>query len=183
MKFNIEGFDSMTVEEQLTALKDAVEAYNPEENGFVAKTTFDKAASQTSDYKKQMREAQAAAKSADDHSKDLEARIAELEKIGKISEAKTKYLSLGYADDLATSSAVALVNGDTDALFANQKTFYETMQKQIRTDNLNGMVQPASGNPNTGVDYDKLISDAQDRGAFSEVAYYTRLKESASNNS
>ena len=184
MKFNIEGFDSMTTEEKLAALQDAVDGYNPEDNGFIAKATFDKTASQLSESKKQARDAQAAVKTAQDNAKTLEDRIAELEKIGKISDAKAKYLALGYADELATSSAKALIDNDMDTLFANQKTFNESVQQMQRQKSLTGMTQPSAGQTGQpAVNYDSLIANAQAMGNFSEVAYYTRLKESASHNS
>lgn len=184
MKFNIEGFDSMTTEEKLAALQDAVAGYNPEDNGFIAKSTFDKTASQLSDSKKQTRDAQASVKNAEDRAKTLEARIAELEKIGKVADAKSKYLALGYADELATSSAKALIDNDMETVFANQKTFNELMQKQAVASSMAGMAQPAAGKVGApAMDFDSLIANAQASGNFSEVAYYTRLKESASHNS
>ena len=51
MKFQIENYENMTPEEKLAAL----EAYDPEKNGFVSKATFDKKASEASELGKQLR--------------------------------------------------------------------------------------------------------------------------------
>ena len=52
MKFQIENYEYMTVEEKVAAL----EAYEPDMSGFVAKSAFDKTASELADKKKQLRD-------------------------------------------------------------------------------------------------------------------------------
>ena len=51
MKIKIENYENMTPEEKLAAL----EAYDPEKDGFVSKATFDKKASEASDLSKQLK--------------------------------------------------------------------------------------------------------------------------------
>ena len=52
MKFQIENYESMTPEEKIAAL----EAYEPDMSGYVAKATFDKTASELAAAKKRERE-------------------------------------------------------------------------------------------------------------------------------
>ena len=151
MKFEIENYENMTLEEKLAAL----EAYEPDMSGFVSKATFDKTASEAAAYKKQLREKMSeeeakAAKDAEEKAA-LVARLEELERERAVSEYVSSYLAIGYEEKLAKSSAEALAKGDMATVFANQKTHAETKEKALRTELLKQTPPPPAGGTPAGM--------------------------------
>lgn len=156
MKFQIENYESMTPEEKVAAL----EAYEPDMTGWVAKSVADKHASEAADYKKKWREAVSedeakAAKEAEERAA-LEARVKELEQERAVSTYVNAYLAMGYDEKLAKASAEALVKGDMDAVFKHQKIHAENREKALRTELLKNTPAPASGNTDTGMTKEKF---------------------------
>lgn len=177
MEIKIEGYENMTAEEKLAAL----EAYNPEEHGWVPKSTLDKATSEAATYKKDLKEAQKSISEASTSQKTLEERIQELEKERAVSGAVAKFVGLGYSPELAQSSAEALISGDQDTLFANMQTILAQAKKQADIASLKATPKPLGGGGPQAVDYSKMIADAQARGEFAAAAYYTRLQQQENN--
>ena len=145
MKINIENYDSMTPEEKLAAL----EAYDPEKDGFVSKATFDTTASDLAATKKKLREKQSdeeakAQKDAEERAA-LIARVEELEREKAVSGYVSAYMGMGYDEKLARSSAEALAKGDTATVFANQKNYIESREKALRAELLKQTPPPAPG--------------------------------------
>lgn len=156
MKFQIENYESMTTEEKLAAL----EAYEPDMSGYVAKAVFDKKASEAAELNKQLKSRMTedeakAAKEAEERAK-LIARLEELEHEKAVSAYVTSYLAMGYDEALAKSSAEAMAKGDTDTVFKNQKTFVETREKALRTELLKQTPPPAGGNKDTAMKKDEF---------------------------
>ena len=155
MKFDIENYESMTVEEKLAAL----EAYEPKD--LVSKAALDKAASEAASYKKQLREkmTEEEARKAQD-AEALEAlknRVMELENERAVNSYVTSYLALGYDEKLAKSSAKALADGDMVTVFANQKAHVEAQEKALRAEILKSTPRPTPGDGNgTGMTLEKL---------------------------
>lgn len=151
MKIKIENYDSMTPEQKLAAL----EAYDPEKDGFVSKATFDKTASDAATYKKQLREKQTedeakAAKEAEER-ETLLARLEELENERAVNKYVNSYLGIGYDEKLAKSTAEALAKGDMETVFANQKAHNETREKALRAELLKQTPPPAGVGTEGGV--------------------------------
>ena len=156
MKIKIENYENMTPEEKLAAL----EAYDPEKDGFVSKTLFDKTSSEAASYKKQLREKQSdeeakAAKEAEERAA-LMARLEELEKEKVVGSYTNSYLSLGFDNKTAKATAEALAKGDMDVVFANHKAHIESREKALRTELLKQTPPPASGTPDKGMTLDKF---------------------------
>ena len=151
MKFQIENYESMTPEEKVAAL----EAYEPDMSGFVSKATFDKTASDLAAAKKSLREKMSedeakAAKAAEEQA----AMMAELEalRIEKmLAGYVNSYLTMGYDDKLAKSTAEALAKGDMDTVFKNQKAHADAREKALRTELLKGTPTPAAGKTDNGM--------------------------------
>lgn len=168
MKITIENYENMTPEEKLAAL----EAYDPEKNGFVSKATFDKKASEASELGKQLRAKQTdeeakAAKEAEEKA-SLLARVEELEREKSVNNYVTSYLALGYDAKLAKATAEAVVKGDMATVFANQKSHMESREKALRAELLKETPPPAAGNPDTGMTLDKFKQlSPQERYDFS----------------
>lgn len=151
MKFQIENYESMTPEQKVAAL----EAYEPDMSGFVAKSVFDKKASEAAELSKQLKsrmtEDEAKAIKEAEERAALEARVKELEQERAISTYINAYLAMGYDEKLAKASAEALVNGDMDAVFKHQKTHAENREKALRTELLKNTPSPAPGKTDTGM--------------------------------
>ena len=176
MKHNIENYENMTVEEKLAAL----EAYEPDMSGFVTKAQLDKVASEAASYKKQLREKMSAeeekaAREAEERSA-LQARVEELERERTINSYTNSFLTMGYEESLAKETAEALVSGDMDTVFANQKTYALNREKALRAEILKSTPRPASGSE-PKVDYSGKLAEAMSSGDFTAVAYYTRLAQ------
>lgn len=65
-----------------------------------------------------------------------------------ITKAKAQFLGLGYDEDLAASTAKALIDQDKDTLFANHKQYVDGLERRIRADVLADTPRPnkAGGN-------------------------------------
>jgi hypothetical protein len=156
MKINIENYENMTPEEKVAAL----EAYEPDMSGFVPKAALDKAASEAASYKKQLREKQSveeanAAKEAEERA-ELLARLEQLEHEKAVNGYMTSYISMGYDERTAKSSAEALAKGDMETVFANQRTHIESREKALRAEFLQGTPPPAGGKPDGGMTLEKF---------------------------
>ena len=157
MKFEIENYENMTLEEKLAAL----EAYEPDMSGFVSKAMLDKANSEAASYKKQLREKMSeeeakAAKDAEEKAALL-SRVEELEKERAVNGYITKYLSMGYEDKLAKSTAEALAKGDMETVFANQKIHADNREKALRAELLKQTPPPPAGGTPAGMKKEEFM--------------------------
>jgi hypothetical protein len=150
MKFQIEGYETMSPEEKVAAL----EAYELDLSGYVAKATFDKTASELAAAKKAIRE-----KMSEDEAKkaaEAEERAALIERAEKaerllaVSGYEKAYIAMGYDEKLAKAAAEALAAGDMDNVFKYQKANAENREKAIRTALLKETPPPAPGKPEVG---------------------------------
>lgn len=151
MKFQIENYENMTVEEKLAAL----EAYEPDMSGFVAKSHFDKTASELAAAKKRERERMTeeeakAAKAAEEHAALIE-RAEKAERELSVSKYFAAYAAMGYEDKLAKSTAEAMANGDMETVFKNQKLHQEAREKNLRAEILKATPAPSAGAPTAGI--------------------------------
>lgn len=159
MKINIENYENLSAEEKLAAW----EAYDPEKNGFVSKATFDKKASEASELGKQLKarmtdDEAKAAKEAEERA-ELMARLEQLEHEKAVNGYVNSYLSMGYDEKIAKSSAEALAKGDMATVFANQKTYTENREKALRAELLKETPPPAGGGADKGMtkeDFSKM---------------------------
>lgn len=114
------------------------------------KAALSKSNSEAADFKKQLREKMSAeeAKAKEDAEKyeevvkERDALLKEKTVLGH----KTKFLSLGYDESLANETAEAMVNGDTNKVFANHQKHLDTFEKKIRAEVLKDTPAPEGGN-------------------------------------
>lgn len=160
--------DGMSIEEINTALAD-IEL--PQDNAAEIerlKRLVSKSNSEAADYKKQLREKLSSdeikAKEEAEKQEKLQNDYNDLLKRVKLSETKAKLLTLGYEDSLAEEAAAALVEGDLDTLFANQKKHIEAVERKVRSDVLKETPRPAGGN-GKGMSIDEImqIKDSAER--------------------
>lgn len=144
----IAGYADMTAEEKLKALEE-LELAEPDYSGYVSKATFDKTASELAAKKKELNDhltaEEKAAKEREESNKELKESYEKLLRETNISKATAKFLALGYDDKLASETAIAYVDGDTEKVFANQKKAMDTVEKNIRAELLKGSPKPDGG--------------------------------------
>jgi hypothetical protein len=149
----IPNFDTLP-DEAKTAILAMEFADAPDMSAYVLKTTFDKKASEAAELNKKLRERMTeeeakAAKAAEEH----EALMAELEALRTekmVAGYVNSYLTMGYSEKLAKSTAEALAKGDMDTVFKNQKIHADEREKALRTELLMNTPSPAAGKTDVG---------------------------------
>ena len=133
----------------------------PDMSAYVLKSTFDKKASEAAELNKKLRERMTeeeakAAKAAEEH----EALMAELEALRTekmVAGYVNSYLTMGYDDKLAKSTAEALAKGDMDTVFKNQKIHADAREKALRTELLMQTPPPAAGAPDATMKKEEFV--------------------------
>ena len=124
------------------------------------KNALNKSNSEAADYKKQLREKMSAEeKKAKDDAEKIEELIKERDALLRektIAGHKANYLALGYDEKLAIDTAEAMVNGELDKVFANQKKHIESVEKKIRADVLKDTPKPEGGNGSETITKEKF---------------------------
>jgi hypothetical protein len=148
----------MTIEDVL-----ALEVDEPQVDmsKFVSKELYDKAASDTANYKKQLRAnmSEAEQKAAADAEKYAEI-VAERDKLKAekaIAENAKGLVAIGYDETLATEVATALFNGDAATVIKAQAKFVDAQRKAVLADAVKATpVPPAGGESGTVMTKEKL---------------------------
>lgn len=171
----IEGFDSMTPEQQVAALLGVEIPEAVDLSGYVKKSVFDAKATEAATLSKQLRSrmseqeaadadrAQAQAESEQRYS-DLEIKYNELMRRTTIAEYKSRFLAQGYDDALAQSSAEALAAGDMEKVFANTEKYRKALEKKIKEGILDGTHKPAGAGGPKSEETDAGIEQARKIG-------------------
>lgn len=168
----IEGYSDMTPEQKIAALE-AYESAEPDYSGYVKKDVFDKTASELAAKKKELN-----AKLSEDEKKrrqeqedreKLQSAYDQLLRDSKISKFKAELLAMGYEDKLASETAEAMVDGDNDKVFANQKKQLEVVQKAARAEALKNTPKPQPDDDGKAMTLTELRKlSPQERYAFAE---------------
>lgn len=178
----ISGYAEMTPEQKIEALE-GFNSPDPDYSGYVKKETFDATASELASLKKkskeQLSEEERKAQETAEKFAEMEKELAGLRRDKTVSEFKAKFIAQGYAEELAAATAVAMADGDTATVFANQQKFLEEYAKKLKADALKGTPKPPAGSGSEETDYAKKIEAAQTDGDMAAVAYYTRLQGQA----
>jgi ribosomal protein L16 Arg81 hydroxylase len=152
--------EGMSVEEIETALKDIDLPTDNSAEIDRLKAALSKSNSEAADFKKQLREKMSAdevkakeeAESREKLQNDYDALVRKV----TLSENKAKLLSLGYDEALAGDTAEAMVDGNLDKVFANQKKHLEAVEKKIRADVLKDTPKPEGGNGSEAITKEKF---------------------------
>ena len=137
------------------------------------RNALSKSNSEAADYKKQLREKMSAdeikAKEEADKVEELQSKYDALLKESTISKNKARLLALGYEDALATETAEAMMNGDTDKVFAAHKKHLDSVEKKIREDVLKDTPKPTGGSGKNTITKEKFRAmSTQERYEFSK---------------
>lgn len=149
------------------------------------RSALSKANSEAADYKRQLRSKQTNEEAAAAEQKalfeQLQRENTDLKRNIAVSERTSQLLGLGYTAELATATATAMIDGDLDTVLKNQSAFIEAQKKELLAERMRQTPRPGAGSDGGAGHYQKLIEEAQNRGDFSAVAYYTRLTQEANN--
>lgn len=119
------------------------------------KDALSKSNTEAANYKKQLREKMSAdeikAKEDTEKMEELQSKYDALLRESDIAKNKSRLLALGYDEALATETAEAMVNGETDKVFANQKKHLDSVEKKIREDVLKDTPKPTGGSGKTAM--------------------------------
>lgn len=144
--------DGMTIEDIL-----ALEVEEPQidMSKFVSKELYDKSASDTAKYKKQLREtmSEAERKALEEAEKYAEI-VAERDKLKaekNIAEHSKGLVAIGYDEKTATEVATALMNGDFVTVIKAQATFVDAQKKAAVAEKVKETPIPPVGNGNETV--------------------------------
>ena len=165
--------DDMTLEEINQALESVELPIDNTAEVERLKNALSKSNSEAADYKRQLKEKMSAdeikAKEDADAQAELQANYDALLKKVSVSENKAKLLALGYEDALADETALAMVNGELDKVFANQKKHLDSVEKKIKSELLKGTPKPDGGGSSNQMTKEKLRGmSSQERYQFSK---------------
>jgi hypothetical protein len=144
--------DGMTIEEILAL---DVEEPQIDMSKFVSKELYDKAASDTANYKKQLRatmsEAEQKALADAEERKAIQDELEKLRAEKNIAEHSKGLVAIGYDEKTATEVATALMNGDFATVIKAQATFVDAQKKAVIAEKVKETPIPPVGNGNETV--------------------------------
>lgn len=150
------------------------------------KQLIDNYSSQIADYKRKQREqmSEAERKEAERQEQwnDLVSNNKKLERDLKIRDLKDQYMSRGFDEELAFSTAEAMFDGDTATVMSNEQIFADKRDAQLRSVwEKEYQINPPAGNGSGKVDYTKQINEAKERGDMVAAASLIRQQNEANN--
>lgn len=141
--------ENMTLEEIDAALESVSLPDDLRKENDKLKKALDKSNSEAAESKRKLQEKQTAEEKAKEEqeqaTKALQEELATLRKEKALSDNKAKLLAVGYDDVLAAESAQAIVDGDMDKFYANQKTYLDKVKKDAEEKLLRGTPTPPAG--------------------------------------
>lgn len=172
----IEGYADMTAEQKLAALE-GFEMPEADLSGFVRKDLLERANSEAANYKKQLREKmsqdeQAAAQAAETL-KAMQDELEALRREKQVTELSKRWMGVGCTEDLATSTAKAMADGNMDQLFKNLSAFLTEHDKALKAEYLKSTPTPP---PATDVE-----PGAMKREDFAKLSMLDKQKFAAEN--
>jgi hypothetical protein len=158
--------EGMTIEDILSL---EVEEPQVDMSKFVSKELYDKAASDTANYKKQLRAnmSEAEQKAAADAEKyaEIVAERDQLKAEKSIAEYAKGLVAIGYDENLATEVATALHNGDATTVIKAQAKFVDAQKKAVLAEAVKETPVPPVGNEGnktlTKAEFSKMSLDEQ----------------------
>lgn len=147
----IEGYESLSVEEKLAALESYEYDDHASELADLAKykDATDKATHEAAELKKQLKAAQEQQKTgnskADDTIAKLQKQVEDLTRQNTIASYTAQFTALGYDAELAQATAIATADGDVATVFENQRKFLDAHDKSIKADIFKQTPKPGQG--------------------------------------
>lgn len=160
----IEGFEEMSVEEQIEALKsyefEDVEALKKDKATY--KKRIDELTAELSKKKKEgsktLSEAEQALEDMRAERDSLKEKYDELVRAASISSNKAKYLKLGFDESLAEDTANALADGDMEKVFLNMEKHQAAFEKKLKADSMREVGRPGDkGSPTKAMSKEEIL--------------------------
>lgn len=157
---------------------------------YVPKTSFDtalqnekkdrdKLAKENAEWKRKFRERQTEEERKAEELAEQQAKKDEefnsMKRELSIMKMSKQYMGMGYDEELATETAAAFIDGDTETVFSNQKIFSDGLKKNIKAELMKEMPVPPSGNE-TKINYEQQITDAKNAGDLVRVSALERQR-------
>ena len=170
----IEGFDSMTADEKVSALlafqfddgADKLKA--AEENAAKLKAAMDKATSEAAGYKKQLNaklsDEERAKQENESAMKAMQDELAALKQEKRISDAKTVFLGGGFDETTAADAANAFVEADLTKMSAALKKYRDAIETTTKSRLMAENPKPDSGDSNDADGKDDATKLAESLG-------------------
>lgn len=172
--------EDMTLEEISSALEHSGISNNTSEIDRLRKS-LTKTNSENADWKRKYRslEQEVANKEGDTQNTiaDLQEKYNALMKDKNISDGKARFLALGYSDELAASTADALVNGDMTKVFENQKVHFEAYSQKLKADLLKSTPFPPSGGTQKETDFKTMTVTEKMELKVNDPQRYAQLSQ------
>lgn len=115
------------------------------------KKLLSNANSEAAKYKRELRDRESALEQnkteATNKTADLERQVAELQRINTVNTYKAQYMSLGFDEETATSTATAMADGDTETIFANLKSLTKSLSDAAVVKAMDAQSGLSVGNP------------------------------------
>lgn len=147
----IPEFESFPDEVKQVISNTEIDVPGIDQSKYVLKEVFDRKASEASSLSKQLKSKMSEAEQAEaDKAKLMSEMQAELETLKKektVSGYKAQYLALGYDENLASETALAMAEGKMETVFQNQKLFQEAREKSYKAAALDNQPNLSSGEP------------------------------------
>ena len=144
--------EGMTIEE-LMALE--VEEPHIDTSKYVSKELYDKAASDTANYKKQLRasmsEAEQKALADAEEMKSLKEEVAQLREEKTIAENSKGLVAIGYDEKTANEVATAFLKGDFATVIKAQTAFVDAQKKAVIAEAVKETPEPPAGNSSSAL--------------------------------
>lgn len=162
----IAGYEEMSAEEKIAALEayDIPEAPPATDEAAKLKAAMSKAAGDAAEWKRKYfstldEHKKAEEEAAEQRKKDAE-ELATLRRERTISKYEAQYLAAGYTAELASASAVAMADGDTATVLANQSAFLAGEKQRLEAEALGKQPKPTPGTPPEASGDEKFFKDA-----------------------
>ena len=176
----IPNFDALPDEAKAAILD--MEFDEPDMSQYVAKSVFDKKASEAAELGKQLRskmtqDEQLQAQQAE----TLAAMQAELETLRQekaVTDMTKRWMGVGYSEELATATAKAMAQGEMDTVFKNHAKFLADREKALKAELLKSTPTPPAGDgekKTTLDDFRKMSLAEKQKFATENPAAYNDL--------
>ena len=180
----IPNYDSMSAEDKVKALE-SFEYMDHSDELEKAKAAISKANSESAEWKRKhnalLSEEDKKKQEDAERYQQMENELKDLKRAKAIADQKAKLIGIGYTEELAEESAVAMLDGDFDKILANQKTYAESISKTTLAKTMQNSPTPPAGQPGvSAADYSKKISEAQRMGDFAGAVTLYREQMEAS---
>lgn len=113
---------------------------------------------ENADWKRKYKDLEEAGSDTQNKISNLQGEIEELKKDKKIADNTAEFLALGYSEELAKSTATAMVEGDMTKVFENQKEFQSIYAKNLKAELLKNTPPPARDGVHVPEDFSKMTA-------------------------